>query len=434
MDIDSPYDTATDIKKLFLAAFKHDLESLQSLLRTNSASLQDPETGRTPLHAAIAGARPTEKSHHSDGPDGNHADGGAREAGEGDADDVAGETVKLLLQNGAIWNDLDKNDETPGCLALRMGLRDLYNLMVDAGVRAEVLLGRLEGYEELKDEDSDKDGGSQLSTDGPPTISTQAADTAPADTNEDMATIFQTAVHPLSPTAGDPQPNRSTYLSSPLSFQPDRILDASSNGVMMSWETSLMSLTASVLAPTPGLRILNIGHGMGIVDSFFQTNSPKTHHIVEAHPDVLRRMREQGWYEKQGVVVHEGRWQDVLPKFLEVEARADEDPENLMFDAIYFDTFAEPYSALRTFFEDFVIGLLDDGGQWGFFNGMGADRQVCYDVYTKVVELDLFEAGWEVEWTEMKVPDLEEKGEWQGIKRPYWRVGEYRLPICRFMG
>ncbi|KAL8667471.1 MAG: hypothetical protein Q9202_000687 [Teloschistes flavicans] len=412
-------DAAIDAKDPFLVAFKHDLHSLRSLLRTHSASLQDPESGRTLLHAAIAGAQLTEEASHK--------------SNELDADDAAGETVKLLLQNGAIWNDLDKSNETPGCLALRLGLQDLYKLMVDAGVRAEVLLSRLEGYEELNDQDSDE-GSSQISSRGPSAMSTQAIDATPVHANEDTDQNPQEVIHPPSPKTTDQQPNLPIYLSGPLSFQPDRILDSSSNGVMMSWETSLMSRTASLLAPTPGQRILNIGHGMGIIDSHFQATSSTAHHIVEAHPDVLQRMREQGWYEKEGVVVHEGRWQDVLPKLLEVEADTNGEVESVMFDAIYFDTFAEPYSALRTFFEEFVIGLLDDGGRWGFFNGMGADRQVCYDVYTKVVELDLFEAGWEVEWTEMKVPDLEESGEWEGVKRPYWRVGEYRLPICRFMG
>ncbi|KAI4263812.1 MAG: hypothetical protein L6R42_001053, partial [Xanthoria sp. 1 TBL-2021] len=120
---------------------------------------------------------------------------------------------------------------------------------------------------------------------------------------------------------------------------------------------------------------------------------------------------------------------DILPSLIE-----NEEDGTMLFDVIYFDTFAEPYSALRTFFEDFVIGLLDDGGRWGYFNGLGADRQVCYDVYGKVVELDLFEAGFEVEWMGVEVPDLEEGGEWDGVKRPYWRLKEYRLPVCRFIG
>jgi len=74
---------------------------------------------------------------------------------------------------------------------------------------------------------------------------------------------------------------------------------------------------------------------------------------------------------------------------------------------------------------------LEEGGRWGFFNGMGADRQISYDVYQKVVEMDLFEAGYDVEWEEIPVPKLE--GEWSGVKRAYWVVDNYRLPLCKFM-
>ncbi|KAL8867191.1 MAG: hypothetical protein Q9174_005819 [Haloplaca sp. 1 TL-2023] len=409
---------ATDAQQVLHAASHHDLDSLQILLKTHSASIQDPSTGSTPLHAAIEGAAPPHRANGN-----THIDSEEEEESEKPA-----ETVKLLLQNGAIWNDLDRNDETPGCLALRLGLLRLYDLLVDAGVRAEVLLSRLEGYERIGDDDGEDDDEEE---EGGDSEGARVVENTPQDGDTENDTDTPILVHPPTPPAEEPQPNQPTYLSSPLTFRPDRILDAASNGIMMSWETNLMSLTASLLAPTTGLRILNIGHGMGIIDTHFQSTSPLTHHIIEAHPDVLTRMRQEGWYEKPGVVIHEGKWQDVLPRLLEPPANDSEEP--LLFDAIYFDTFAEPYSALRTFFEDFVIGLLDDRGQWGFFNGMGADRQVCYDVYTKVVELDLFEAGFDVEWTDVEVPDLEGKGEWEGVKRAYWKVGGYRLPICRFM-
>ncbi|KAI4238116.1 MAG: hypothetical protein LQ349_001319 [Xanthoria aureola] len=415
MDSDNPPATdpslAADARLLLQAASRHDLTSLQELLRTVPASVQDPETGFTPLHAAIAGADPSQRASLEDEvPNGGSINGDTGEAG---GEEAAIETVKQLLLNGAIWNDLDKNDETPGCLALRLGRQDLYNIMVDAGVRAEILLTRLDEYERLDDQSSDdeEEATPQETTHGIP------------NDNDDKD---------KSPST-DPLPNQPSYLSSPLSFHPDRILDASTNSIMMSWETTLMSRSAALLAPSRGLRILNIGHGMGIIDSEFQSTNPNTHHIVEAHPAVLARMRENGWYAKPNVVVHEGRWQDILPAIIENDEASD--GGTMLFDVIYFDTFAEPYSALRHFFDDFVIGLLDDdGGRWGFFNGLGADRQVCYDVYGKVLELDLFEAGFEVEWMGVEVPDLEERGEWEGVKRPYWRLKEYQLPVCRFVG
>ena len=95
-------------------------------------------------------------------------------------------------------------------------------------------------------------------------------------------------------------------------------------------------------------------------------------------------MRRNGWYDKANVTIHEGKWQDVVPRIMD---------QSMLFDAVFFDTFAEDYKALRDFFSDQLIGLLEEGGQWSFFNGLGADRQICYDVYAKVVEMDLFEAG-----------------------------------------
>lgn len=71
-------------------------------------------------------------------------------------------------------------------------------------------------------------------------------------------------------------------------------------------------------------------------------------------------------------------------------------------------------------------GLLEEEGRFGFFNGLGADRQICYDVYTKVVEMHLSDAGLDVEWQEMDVDmkglDEEGKGEWEGVKRRYWTL------------
>ena len=198
---------------------------------------------------------------------------------------------------------------------------------------------------------------------------------------------------------------------------------------------------------------------MGIIDTFFQEKSPSAHHIIEAHPGVLDRMRKDGWYDKSNVIIHEGRWQEVVPKIID---------QGILFDAIYFDTFAEDYKALRDFFSDCIIGLLDDGGKFGFFNGLGAgthpssdsspesgsqdaysvyshhvkvdmltrygvDRQICYDVYGKVLEMDLFEAGFDTTWDTVKVPEMEE-GEWEGVKRRYWSLREYKLPTCEFIG
>lgn len=471
----------TNIQEILLAASNHDIHKLRVLIRaneTNDASnlgnpvnVRDPETGFTPLHAAIAACE--DQGQDGDGAGaGVNGDGDAAEDGE---EDKAVETVRFLLHEGAIWNDLDSNDETPGCIARRIGAKELYEMMVDAGVRAELLLNRLDGYEPLVEEEDDDDDDDDDDDESKETKG-EEDDQAPnlVDTNATAATASESQPEPESVTIAEiPLPNQDQnqtdnqtenqnqnldYLTSTLTFQTDRLLDQDKNGVMMAWETNLMQKSAQKLLPKPGLRVLNIGHGMGIIDDAFQNvhssspnasstpststststpaasasasasdsdsghSGPSAHHIIEAHPAVIEEMKRKGWHEKPGVVIHEGRWQDVLPKLVS---------EGVMFDAIFYDTFAEDYSDFRDFFAEHVIGLLEQGGRWGFFNGMGADRQISYDVYQKVVEMDLFESGFDVEWEEIKVPKLD--GEWEGVRRPYWVVENYRLPVCTYM-
>ena len=387
-------DSGLQDQMILLAASNHDVETLRTLLRKGSASVQDPDTGFTPLHTAIATCEDI-----------------AQPKGDSESTvEAAATTLKLLLQKGAIWNDVDRKNETPGCLALRLGLTELYDIMVDAGVRAEMLLNRLDEYEKLVDDDAadQEDDTEAANGDGEPSDERLPEDSSPEKQESG---------------AGNDLSNEE-YLQSSLRFQDGRILDSDNNGVMMAWETDLMRRTADRLAPRMGLRILNIGHGMGIIDTFFEETYPSMHHIIEAHPAVIARMQKDGWDKKENVTIHEGRWQDIVPKLMEKDG-------GTLFDAIYFDTFAEDYKALRDFFSDSVVGLLDEKGKWGFFNGLGADRQICYDVYGKLVEMDLFEAGFDIEWETLPVENLSDE-EWQGVKRKYWTLKEYKLPICTF--
>jgi protein arginine N-methyltransferase 2 len=350
-------------QRIISAASRHDLAALKILLKHGSANVRDSESRTTPLHSAIASCE-----------------------GNTDSEEVALPVVTTLLENGAIWNDLDKADETPGCIALRLGLKKVYDTMVAAGVRAELLFNRLH---ELDSDDE------------------EAAPPAPEDVSDDVSK------------------DNHAYLGSQLRYKPGILLDSSDNAVMMDWETDIMKRHAETLLPRPGLRAMNVGHGMGIVDGAIQTRGPAEHHIVEAHPQVLRRLRENGWYDKPGVVIHEGRWQDVLPRLA---------AEGVVLDAIYYDTFAEDYAALKDFFSEHVIQLLDSEGLFGWYNGLGADRQICYDVYTQVAEMDLNEAGFDTLWEDIPVPaDLRGSEKWKGTRRPYWAIDVYRLPVNSFV-
>ena len=43
-----------EVQTILLAASQHDVEGLRALLRSGSASVQDPESGSTPLHLALS--------------------------------------------------------------------------------------------------------------------------------------------------------------------------------------------------------------------------------------------------------------------------------------------------------------------------------------------------------------------------------------------
>ncbi|KAI1873121.1 uncharacterized protein JN550_003374 [Neoarthrinium moseri] len=419
------------ISQILTHAWHHDLAGLKPLLNVpGRASVQEPTTGETPLHAAIRACGPAAA--------GSNSDPAAVKA--------ATAVVEELFFSGAIWNDVDSNNETPGDVAARLGQTDLYTMCVEAGVRAELLFGLLEGYEALSSEDEDEDmaeaeaeeaGGENGTAEveiEDPDEAPELVDTEIVDENPDRA-----FAPPQPANGGDV--NSEDYLRSNLVYSDGKLVDADKNGVMMAWETSIMRASVDALLPglEAGRKILNIGFGMGIVDKMFHETKPARHHIIEAHPEVLAYINgpdcefgkdwEAAGSEKGAYQVHEGRWQDVIPQLLEAGET---------YDAIYFDTFGEDYAQLRMFFTEYVPGLLEESGKFSFFNGLGADRQICYDVYTKVVEMHLSDAGMDVEWREMDVDmqrlGAEGEGEWEGVKRRYWTLDKYRLPVCAFMG
>lgn len=101
------------------------------------------------------------------------------------------------------------------------------------------------------------------------------------------------------------------YLEDRVSFSEDKLMDSDSKAIMMAWEKPLMEAHAKAVCSGAG-HILNIGFGMGLVDTAIQQYSPVTHTIVEAHPEVYERMLRTGWGEKNNVNIIFGRWQDNL--------------------------------------------------------------------------------------------------------------------------
>ena len=408
-----------EVQRVLTAAWSHNVEAVKKLLDSpEKARCQDPITLESPLHAAIRSCGPPSE--------------------EDDAEDLenAKKTLSELLLWGGIWNDVDDRNETPGCVAHRLGRTDLYNLCVEAGVRAEMLFGVLEGYEELESGDEMEEDGEEESAHQPNDESemvvvgedgAEAPELVPVSEGNGVAEDGKTGA----------DVNSDDYLKSTVTYSDGKLVDNEGNGVMMAWETDIMRRSVDALLPgrESGKRILNIGFGMGIIDAMFAETKPAKHHIIEAHPGVLQHISspeskfgadwEASGPEAGAYKVHQGKWQEVCIQLLE---------ENNVYDAIYFDTFGEDYSQLRMFFTEFIPGLLDSEGIFGFFNGLGADRAICYDVYTRVSELHLADAGLDVEWQVIPV-DMSElakagEGEWEGVRRRYWTLDGKHVSNC----
>ncbi|PSR81140.1 hypothetical protein PHLCEN_2v6475 [Hermanssonia centrifuga] len=306
------------------------------------------------------------------------------------------ELVRFLIQNGALWNAVDNQHNSPGDIALSLNNEDCYTIIRDAGIRSELLLTLLASRETLSN--------------SPLSLVLKATDTTAAGSTE-------------------------SYLASRLRFKKDAhgqeiclltLEDEDEVGVMMGWERGIMQETVRLLCHdhenlNEGLKILNVGFGLGIIDTFFEElpRTPAQHVIIEAHPDVLKHMRELGWYDKPHVKILEGKWQDFI------------ESEELLgvggFDVIYTDTFSEDYKELHNFFGHLPDLLAGPESRFSFFHGLGATNATFYDVYTHVSELHLAEVGMDVAWSDVDV--FADSGKRWGTTREYFGMRLYRLPI-----
>lgn len=352
--------------------------------------------------------------------------------------DVILKMMEELWLNGAGWCFVNEKNETPACILLRRGLHgsEYWNSCVESGFRAEVVLRKLNGLnvEFLSEDEEDCQ---RVESDEQVEEIPELVNQNPRKEEEK----FENTNIEISKEAGTDMYNgpagaTDIYLQTPLEYKDDALITKDgADGVMMQWEDKLMKAGCESLFSSiddeEDVNILNMGFGMGIIDSMIQSKNPNKHYICEAHPDVLKKMKEEGWYEKPNVTILEGKWQDTLPDLL---------TKGVFFDGIYYDTFSEHYEDMVEDLFDLVVGLLKPTGTFSFFNGLGADRLVCYEVYKKVVDLDLSNYGLQVNFTEMEAPmttlkenDQEDDSVWKDIKRPYWRCPIYYHPEARFM-
>ena len=124
----------------------------------------------------------------------------------------------------------------------------------------------------------------------------------------------------------------------------------------------------------PGRRVLNVGFGMGIIDSALARRGPGHHTIIEAHPAVYAKMVEAGWTTRPNVTVAFGRWQDVIQSLG-------------TFDGIFFDTYGEYYADMKEF-HDLLPRVLNPRGIYSFFNGMCPFNIFFHGVACELVKVE----------------------------------------------
>lgn len=196
---------------------------------------------------------------------------------------------------------------------------------------------------------------------------------------------------------------------------------------MMEWERPIMKVHAQILMEGESQQpknVLNIGFGMGIIDSILQEDyKPLKHYIVEAHPDVYKRMLEQKWDTKPNVVILFGRWQELIPQLIQ---------QGIRIDAVFYDTYGEHAMDMEDFHVLMVQLLSKPNGVYSFFNGLAPDNIFFHGVACQVVKLQLSQLGLDAEFLtcEIQQPIVSEE-DWEGIRRPYWHGREsYYLPRC----
>uniref|UniRef100_A0A2P2J8T2 Protein arginine N-methyltransferase 2 n=1 Tax=Rhizophora mucronata TaxID=61149 RepID=A0A2P2J8T2_RHIMU len=270
--------------------------------------------------------------------------------------------VTVLLEAGAPWNALSPSNLSAGDFAMEAGHQEAYEILLNAGIQSELILG---------------------------TIARKANENGICN--------------------GD-------YLEDRVTFSEDMLMDSSSKAIMMAWEKPLMEAHAKAVCSGGG-HILNIGFGMGLVDTAIQQYAPATHTIVEAHPEVYSRMLRDGWGEKENVKIIFGRWQDVLSQ-LET------------YDGIFFDTYGEYYEDLREFHQHLHV-LLKPGGIYSFFNGLCGGNAFFHVVYCNLVSLELQNLGYSTQLIPLPVKDCLGEEIWEGVRHKYWQLDTYYLPVCQ---
>ena len=203
------------------------------------------------------------------------------------------------------------------------------------------------------------------------------------------------------------------YLNQRLTYTDDgKLLDQDGHAVMMDWEDKLMEVGAATICQNGG-DVLNVGFGMGIIDTYIESHRPRTHWIIEGHPDVQRKIIEDGWLKKPHVKVIFKPWQEVLyylPKF----------------DGIYFDTWNESQEE----FDYAIKDLLKPNGIYSFFNNPRGDE---HQLHVAIESFRILNQFMNIETYPVGIPNISSIEEQRTDGDYYWHPENkvYWNPVCK---
>jgi protein arginine N-methyltransferase 2 len=201
------------------------------------------------------------------------------------------------------------------------------------------------------------------------------------------------------------------YIQQHLTYTEDgRLMDETGQAVMMEWERPIMAQAAEVICRKGG-RVLNVGFGMGIIDTEIEKYEIQEHWIIEPHLDVFTKMMNDGWHLKPHVRILHGDWQWFM-KYL---------PE---FDGIYIDTWNEEiYDFLRN-----SPAFLKKDGILSFFNNPRADEK---GLHMTQEHYDILNPIFNIEFETIQLEDIDGPEMQTADGRYYWHPDwkTYYCPI-----
>lgn len=343
--------------------------------------------------------------------------------------------VEYCLANGAVWNSADLLGRTAGDMALSLNDERSYMLIRNQGIRQEMIHHAIQ-TSQAKEQNQRPTSETPVETEtGTETESERI------DVDVDAAT-GQVVLTNMDPTSAG---NNHTFLKSNLTWEKgddgkERVVDEDGNGVMMGWEEPLMRAhtkylkekIASKVENGEPISVLNIGFGLGIIDTLLQEHiHPTNHSIIEAHPSVLSHIEKTSFHNKEGINILPGRWQDWCHPD-KVGQLLEKSHSGAGYDFIFIDTFAEDYEELKAFFEVVPDLLEGPDSVFSFWNGLGATNPLIYDVACNLAEMHMDDVGLMTEWHDVLVDESVAEETWKGIKRKYWTLPVYKLPVASY--